>query len=305
MLSVNGCPDLPPEISLIILEFAVEAGDGPSCAQVSKQWQSLVEPMIYRKIDLLDPYFFGDLLYRTLTDPNSSKPADFFARHVKLLAISTGYRLPQVTEILRACSGVNVLVNWMGYGSTTIEQLFNSSHFSPSRYSVFLGTYRINFTLHIYQNLTHLEILSATGDGYIYWESLSSLSNLTHLSVYHFYFLSPNFVEVTHRIIRQCPRSLRVLVNWMPSIAYGEGHWDRVHAINIGAVDPRAIVGYCNKRDSERTEDKRSPSGHFEFALYRPFVDRTGDWMGETVGKDFWELAEEIVERRREWLDKM
>ncbi|KAJ2911888.1 hypothetical protein MD484_g8523, partial [Candolleomyces efflorescens] len=193
----------------------------------------------------------------------------------------------------------------MCYGNATIKELFNSSsHFSPSRSPVFLGTYRVDFSLHIYQNLTHLELLSVTGDGYMYWDSLSSLSNLTHLSVYHFYFFSPDFVEVTHRILRQCPRSLRVLVNWMPSIAYGAGHWDRVHAINKGAVDPRAIVGYCNKREEE-TEDKRSPSGHFGFALYRSFVDRTGDWMGETVGKDFWELAEEIVERRREWLDKM
>lgn len=265
--------------------------------------------MIYRNIDLLDPYFFGDLLHRTVTDPQTSKPADFFAQHVKVLVISTRYRQPEVVQILRACSGARMVANWMGLGeSDAMRELFSSSHFSPSRYSVSAvatelsswplepGAHRMDFSLPIFQNLTHLEILCATGEGCRYWNSLSSLSNLTHLSVYHFYFFSPNFVEVTKKILRQCPKSLRILVNWMPSLAYGRGNWDKVHAINEGVVDPRAIIAYCNRIEPQ--------TGHFEFALRRSFADRTRDWMGKTVGKDFWELAEEIVERRREWLHK-
>ncbi|RXW13074.1 hypothetical protein EST38_g12780 [Candolleomyces aberdarensis] len=299
--------DLPQDIARTVFELAAEAGDGLSCALVSKQLASRVEPIIYRSI-CLSGHSVIDPLHRTLTDPNTSKPAEYFAKHIKFLAILTFAMRPEVINILRACTGVRVLVSWgPTFETDAMRELFSSSYLSPSRLSIVAeadllpqGRRRhIDFSLPIFQGLTHLELLCASENEWKYWDGLSSLSNLTHLSVEPA-SSDTQHTERTRRILALCPTSLRIFVNWVPSWAFPIGGENEAHAImiNNGDVDPRAIMAWWGKPEGNEYMSR------YEYALRYSSGSRLNEWLGKATGKDFWELAEEIVERRRKWLQK-
>jgi hypothetical protein len=164
----------------------------------------------------------------------------------------------------------------------------------------------MNFSLPIFRNLTHLELICASEFGCERWDSLSLLSNLTHFAVDHAQFHSRAYTEVAKRILSQCPASLRVFVFWVPSRLFYWGLVEELDAINKGDVDLRAIAG--SKPGGllismiRELGDYRKYS---EYALYRSPIHTTRDWKGMTAGKDFWGLAEEIIERRRQWLKEL
>ncbi|KAJ2932151.1 hypothetical protein H1R20_g4940, partial [Candolleomyces eurysporus] len=296
--------ELPQDIARTVFELAAEAGDGLSCALVSKQVQSWVEPIIYRSV-CLSGYSVIEPLHRTLTDPNTSKPAEYFAQHVKFLAVLTFAMESKVINILRACTGVRVLASWgPSFGSDAMRE-FLSSSLSPSRLSIVAeanllpqARRRTDFSLPIFQSLTHLELLCVSEDEWKHWDCLSSLSNLTHLSLdYATVDLQNN--EGTRRALALCPTSLRIFVIGISPWAFSNGNESEAQAINNGDVDPRAIMA-CWEKPGGNVRMSR-----YEYALCCSSQDRMNEWMGKTTGKDFWELAEEIVERRRKWLQKM
>ncbi|RXW15466.1 hypothetical protein EST38_g10387 [Candolleomyces aberdarensis] len=249
-----------------------------------------------------------------MTDPKTSKTPEFLVQHVKFVSVATRDPEAKLIEILKACRGVRVLANWVFYlDSRAMRELFSSSDLSPTRLcvsaeateDVFFQVSQgpepclMDLSLPIFQNLTHLELICASEDGWKYWDGLSLLSNLTHLSVDHGYFHSQAYIEVARKILFQCPASLRVFVFWVPSRSLIRGGWKEVYAINKGNVDPRAVVA------STGGFIKDDPFGHPEYALCRSHPDTERDWKGKTTGKDFWELAEEIIERRRKWLQEV
>jgi hypothetical protein len=72
-----------------------------------------------------------------------------------------------------------------------------------------------------------------------------------------------------------------------------------VLSINMGDIDLRAVMVVEVPLNRKLEKD-------FSHAVCRTLGDARRDWEGKTTGKDFWELAEEIVERRREqWLENV
>jgi hypothetical protein len=180
-----------------------------------------VEPIIYRRIKLDEYYDITQRLYRTLTEPDTTKLAEFFARHVKVVAIFTSPIVGLEIEILRACIGVRVQISWEEYlQSSELVRLFSASHLSPTRLSLNVqndtdespppspnedNTRRLDLSLAIFQNLTHLELICSENDVYEDWGALSSLSNLTHFAVDHMFFRTMESARVARKILALCP----------------------------------------------------------------------------------------------------
>ncbi|KAJ2929138.1 hypothetical protein H1R20_g7959, partial [Candolleomyces eurysporus] len=304
-------PDLPEDIGRLVFELAAETTAGPHYALVSRKVQSWVEPIIYRSIILAGPATTS-LLYRTIADPNTRKTAEFFAQHVKFLTVRTwDYPEVEMQTILRACRGVKVLTNWGTFYPTcrAFQTVFSSSYLSPSRLSI-LGDsllpqehWRMDFSLPVFQNLTHLEVRRIAAEGpWNKWDGLSLLGNLTHFSVTT-RSLPPPDVEWVKGILARCPATLRIFIICIPFNSISRGGLGEFPLINKGDADLRAVlaVKFWTRQDLQRDY----PHSHFEYALPRArYEEHLRDWVGRTAGKDFWELAEEVVERRREWLQK-
>lgn len=265
-----------------------------------------VEPIIYRSLALTRRSVI-EQFYRTMTDPNTNKTAEFLSQHVKYLCATEGCLEAEVIEIIKTCKGVQVLSIWAlpYFENDAMRQLFASSHLCPSRmyilaipthYSSYPTRCRVNFSLAIFQNLTHLHIVCSSEEALQFWDNLSSMSNLTHLSVDHVLFGRQIYAQVARDILSLCPTSLCIFVIWIPPPrSIPRGGLDEVRSINQGDVDPRAIV-------ASHESLLQDPFDHYEYALYHPWSEVLPDWTGKNTGKDFWELAEDIVARRRDWL---
>ena len=78
---------------------------------------------------------------------------------------------------------------------------------------------------------------------------------------------------------------------------------EELDTINNGDVDLRAIAG--SKPGSLLISLIDADRKYSDYGLYRSPEHTTRDWKGMTAGKDFWGLAEEIIERRRKWLQDL
>lgn len=277
-----------------------------------------VEPIIYRNVVLSSPRVISSL-YRTITSPNASKNAAYLGRHVKFLAVTTiAYGAKELFIILSACISVRVLSFWGSLQPSywIFRQLFSSPHISPTRLSFTGGSpegtlfvpqnhWLVEFSLPIFRNLTHLEVVRATAEPWNYWtrNGLSALANLTHLSVYQSY-PPPDFVEVANGILAQCPTSLRILIVGIDSKWLYIAGLRGAQSINKGDVDLRVVM-LVQSRSCEGDLQKDHPQGHFEYAVCRSnpdWRDDLRDWTGKAISKDLWEMAEEKIAQRNEWL---
>jgi hypothetical protein len=128
------------------------------------------------------------LLCRTLTDPDSRKTAEFLKERVKYLVLASSLASwPELIAILKRCasSHLRVLVSW---GTPfqkllAMPEIFPSSNFAPSRLSVMTQGPECPWSLPIFHDFTHLELINEIlRDEWMDWNQLQHLPNLTHLS---------------------------------------------------------------------------------------------------------------------------
>jgi hypothetical protein len=246
----------------------------------------------------------------TINHVNSMKSPDFFGHHVKAIAITNGleFDASAILSILKACHGVEKLVLWYDPEQSSrlrspsekdkirdFRDFITSPGLSPRWISIvsdIFPTDAVHFSYPIFQNATHVELVWEESSA-IRWDTLQYLPCLTHLSIYCQFYLEgcDRWVRET---VNRCPFSLRVFIIWLYSKSYFNGNprseeFAGVKAIQDGDIDSRAVVAYMGQF---------LPRGCDVRPITRSHSDGVKDCAGIPVGKDFWTLAEELIEER-------
>ncbi|RXW17601.1 hypothetical protein EST38_g8252 [Candolleomyces aberdarensis] len=308
--------DLPEDLCRLVLELVAELDPetGRSCALVSRKVNAWIEPVLFHTL-IIQSASQLESLRRIVEDANhgnssSTKSPDFFANHVKVVAIITlNSDAANILSVLKACRNVEILVLWsnpnkldMGAASPSgilgkelrdLRDFMTSPELSPRRISMFhhiLSTDEAHFSHPIFQNVTHLELVRV--DSKAGWDTLQSLPCLTHVSA-HCLSGMEGYGRWTREAMDLFPASLRVFIVWFyPDFCFENTHaeFEGVKAIQDGDIDSRVVVAYMGSS---------LLSSWDLYPILRLYEDIIGDWMGYSVGKDFWTLAEEFIEERR------
>ncbi|KAJ7169064.1 hypothetical protein C8R43DRAFT_945033 [Mycena crocata] len=224
--------DVPAEIALEIMEFALLHTPSHTLALVSKAFNDLVCRIIYRTV-VLDSLERIDLFNRTIR----SKSLEFFNSHVRTLAvISKSYNINgrmQMEEIIAACPGLRTLVIPRPgilasplISSTTPSEVIIQGFdaVTPFEFDPLFGYVR-SPAAHISTPLTHLRICEP---GQVWHSPLSILEffgplpHLTHLALAQ--RVSPTkidndtvFVQEVRVILANRPNLKIFLVNIFPA----------------------------------------------------------------------------------------
>ncbi|KAJ2921707.1 hypothetical protein H1R20_g15386, partial [Candolleomyces eurysporus] len=310
--------DLPEDVGRIIFELIAELDKetGRSCALVSKRVNAWVEPILYRTLLIDHKALLENLcgIFEDINHGKSAKSSDFFASHVKALIITSDYLqdATNILSILKACHNVELLTLWTnpregdsvrphGRDLRDLRDFMASSGLSPRWISVTsrifsIYDHEVDFSYPIFQNATHLELVWEEGDSgpdQVCWDTLRHLPCLTHFSVYWSFYSIEECSRWAREAVGLCPLSLRVFVLWVPSACYDfnetSEEYGALMAIQDGTVDSRAVLAYVG--ESSLTLYDLHP-------ILRSYRDVLGDWAGVPVGKDFWTLAEELIEER-------
>jgi hypothetical protein len=195
---------LPEDLEREIIELTARCfpGFAPTLALVSKQAQAWVERIIYNTVILDYPLKTPLLFLRTI----ESRPASFFASHVKNLYITSMVPYPHAQRALSVCTSVVSLTCWTDAGPQKrgiFPPLISKKNLKPfhrlERLSVdldsvigtdFCSGHPVSFSLHsifqhhVFKHVTHLEVVNppggrSTGE----WDSLLDLPSLTHLAL--------------------------------------------------------------------------------------------------------------------------
>ncbi|KAJ2924612.1 hypothetical protein H1R20_g12483, partial [Candolleomyces eurysporus] len=307
--------DLPEDLCRLVFELVAESDPetGRSCALVSKEVNAWIEPILYRTL-IIQSEAQLESLRRIVEDTNqidssSTKSTDFFATYVKVVAIVTlRSDAANALSVLKACPNVEILVLWSNpnkleaggaspYGTLAkdlrdLRDFITSPKLSPRRISMFhhiLTTSEVHFSHPIFQNVTHLELVRV--DSKAGWETLRSLPCLTHVSAHCLSSLE-GCGQWTREAMDLFPPTLRVFIVWFyPDLCFENTHaeFEGVKAIQDGDIDSRAVVAYMG------SSLLSSWDLHPILRLYKDIIE---DWIGCSVGKDFWTLAEEFIEER-------
>ncbi|KAF9449820.1 hypothetical protein P691DRAFT_519853 [Macrolepiota fuliginosa MF-IS2] len=205
--------------------------------RVSKKAYSWILPIIYNMVTLGSDD--TALFMRTL----ASKPAEFFATHVKCLCLSASVKPNDAERILSTCTGVKILAFWVDYLSA-----FPDSSISPlisplslrrlsieaqHLYSMCQSTPKPSGGLDRswYTHLTHLDV--------VFWHPsytlpyLSNFPSLTHVGIWH-----PNGLvddDVIQPVLDSCKR-LEILL-----VVVDEGDLDLIQN-PLTSQDPRVVL---------------------------------------------------------------
>jgi hypothetical protein len=215
--------------------------------------------------------------------------------------------------ILKACQGVESLhiwsTIWVHFRERGNFQNFITSPsitLSPRRLFIrdVLSNRRdlSHFGHAIFRNLTHLEV-----DMFSKWEwdTLRELNCLTHLSLEVDSDMDSRTVS---RMVTQFPNSLKIIIFWAPEYLFGVRHapgsegeiLDGDEAVEVmksiqdGQTDQRGVLG--DRAGNLKARSERDPQWN---------LDRILAWESSNASrfdasrKDYWTLAEELVERRR------
>jgi hypothetical protein len=269
---------------------------------------SRIEPILYRTIIIEDTKHLGNFC-GIINHTNSTKSPDFFGRCVKAIAITNSRERDAagLLSILKACHNIEILALWFSSdGSGRLSQsdrdnirdlrdFITSPGLSPRWISIvsdIFPTDAVHFSCPIFQNATHVELVWEEPP-VVRWDALQYLPCLTHLSIYCQFYLEgcDRWVRET---VNRCPFSLRVFIIWLYSKSYFNGNprseeFAGVKAIQDGDIDSRAVVAYMGQF---------IPRGCDVRPITRSHSDGVKDCAGIPVGKDFWTLAEELIEER-------
>ncbi|KAJ7658691.1 hypothetical protein DFH06DRAFT_1327257 [Mycena polygramma] len=238
-----------------------------------------VEPVLYRTILLMDPWYYNSypdsispfaMAGSVLVSLLQRKPASFFRHSVRQLFL--GYNdmdATGVAELLSVCSNVENL-----YLSTRTLATLPPLNMRLKRLHCRLGTLfdpqRVDSTHRMFASLTHLEIFD-------YWSAeieagvllgLACLPHLTHLA-----FNDEEYLPICPTLLR-ASTSLRVLAIILP--------------------DPVADIGrypYQFEQWGEQCGDR---------VVVLICEDFCEDWiLGVQSGTDYWSYAEEHIAKRK------
>ncbi|KAJ2927071.1 hypothetical protein H1R20_g9986, partial [Candolleomyces eurysporus] len=153
---------------------------------------------------------------------------------------------------------------------------------------------QIKFSHPIFRNVTHLNLVWCQKVGSpkdeVKLDTLRKLKNLTHLSLGPAFVLEGMFSKWVGTIVSLGPESLRVFIFWISKPWYfseKSQFLDDIKAIYEGRVDMRVVIGSMGSQ----------PVGKYAFERSKEDVLR--DRAGIPDGKDFWALAESMIEERR------
>ncbi|KAJ2913260.1 hypothetical protein MD484_g7142, partial [Candolleomyces efflorescens] len=294
----SGSEALPEDISRVVFELAAEAGDGASCARVSKKVRSWVEPILYRRIIMSNPTGTR-LLWRTCLDPRSSKSIQYLAKHARVAVVDSVDGGVESMAILKACSNLESLAIWSSFFFLQLkekaEEFFATPFPSLRRLSLTdMIPKHQHFSFAIFSNLTHLDVVHDQGAQWLVWrwDALATLKHLTHLSVEFRSTSSAAPPELVREIITSSPPSLQIFVFWpCYNVTFDEIlDSEEVKALCDGEVDARAVVASLFPFSTEKFK--------------HPVIVHSGsslldDWSGKSVGENVWIQAERIVRERR------
>lgn len=250
--------------------------------------------MIYH-IVLLEKQETKARFCRTLLSPETKKPADFFAKHIKRLLIASIFLDNEIVSILKICRGVETLVIWARCHNLEVQELLSASEplLTPTRLSVFSESFtdsQYRFHYPIFHNVTHLDLVCDDEDSWNGSSSLAQLTKLTHLSLDVRYFVQ-SAAKLARDVLDLCQPSVCILILWLQLEHFHEDHrcFGEVKAIFAGEIDIRVVLA-CMGGGFYRTEKYAS--------IHRGCDDMLRDWgVDSTTG--FWKKAEAIVEGRR------
>ncbi|KAF6751317.1 hypothetical protein DFP72DRAFT_908122 [Ephemerocybe angulata] len=267
--------DLPEDIGGTIFEEVVWDQEPSSwqVALVSKRIQSWVEPVLYRRVFLDKRAKL--IAFHSSVVSHPTKPPNFFAMHVKSLAILNNSfpTSEQISMILQECKGVQILlirvIPCLLFGAGLPPEFRVAFSMPLKRLSILLPG--IKYLPHSsLRGLTHLELLFMTMDPACAswdWKGLEVMESLTHLCVRGPYEVAGSVAE-SGAFIRPAllviPRRVRVIVLWVIAASL-EG------VEEVSGMDPRIIVlkapelrTYCNS-----VEFGENPS----FTMLQSYVD--------------------------------
>ncbi|KAJ2914202.1 hypothetical protein MD484_g6220, partial [Candolleomyces efflorescens] len=239
-------------------------------------------------------------------DLKSIRSLEFFALHVKVLAITGSYSPDEVLVVLKACRNVKTMAYWGSLRGAKDDEIqsFLTSGFSPRRTYVTSNLFSqdcVHFSYPVFRNATHVELVwqevgeaSYPADD-VKWDTLQDLKHLTHLSIFVPSARMKDCARSVAEIISNCPQSLQVFVLWVCHTHYfrnGFVDFEGIRAISEGEVDVRAVVAYMGSSFALRLDSQKAQP------IIRSYQDIVNDCAGITVGKDFWALAEEKVAER-------
>ncbi|KAF6751316.1 hypothetical protein DFP72DRAFT_908120 [Ephemerocybe angulata] len=288
--------DLPEDVGRIIIEEAVSDRTPSSWkwALLSKKVKTWVEPVLYRHVLVDNKTTFAAFHSCVIRHP--TKPRDFFAVHVKTLAIPRGWAHPpaQVLEVLKACKSVHTLLLRLLPNAEYAAGLHDAvSSLVPERLSIMIPTLRYHPPA-VFRGLTHLELMfgqpwATSWD----WKELEAMESLTHLCV-----RGPGNVFRSVResgvflagILPLVPRSVRVIVLWVRVASLRD-------ADELCGMDPRVII-LETSGIPEYVDCAEGVVG--PHVIFRGLVDLRKDWAYiPCKERDFWTQAEEKIEERR------
>jgi hypothetical protein len=237
--------------------------------------QPRIEPIIYETVILIGNSYVDSLFIRTF----DSKPASFFAKHVKHLCFGCSASLADGKRILSACTSVNDLACWMDItGRTTdLNNLPLNIPFRPKRLSVnpvllFEGSGTPDFGSSMFQCTSHLEIMWPVR--FFDFSTLDLIANLTHLA-FSLWDMprSPPITPTLNHALSSC-QSLEVLVLLISKGSKSLSMRQSRQLVGFDSQDPRVVLLPC----------------HLNFA----------EWKQGAQGKtDFWVFAErQVLENR-------
>jgi hypothetical protein len=200
-----------------------------------------------------------------------SKPASFFAKHVKHLCLDEYVPLADGMRILSACTSVEDLVCWMNttFTPSDLPLKFPSQ---PKNLSInpalFIGNSgRLDFGSSMFRFTSHLEVVNISPTPLSDFSSLDLMPNLTHLALAFLdTYGSAEVPRTVNHALSSC-KSLKILVLVIP---------DRSHRL------------YLHQYDSIDGVDSQDPR-----ILLLPYDFSIWDWKQGAQGKpDFWAVAE-------------
>ncbi|KIM45563.1 hypothetical protein M413DRAFT_442235 [Hebeloma cylindrosporum] len=274
---------LPFELEREILELAARAfpGFAVTLSTLCKYVQEWMEALIYETVVVELPFETKRLFLRTFHE----RPASFFTSHVKRLYILNSMSYQEAQDLLSACTGVIDVACWAS------QDLFNGKEnlidILPTkrlqRLSIKLdalwgaGAVNANFSVQLFPNLSHLEIVNPPPFECLFSHHLDdlgglcSLPSLTHLAFGDLWesehlYLIPFFEDV----LKRCPR-LEVLILETRDTYFRNALFEIKN-------DPRTVV-------------QKSFNGNVPQSEYWEAI-RQG-------GLDMWSRAEKVVSMRR------
>jgi hypothetical protein len=188
----------------------------------------------------------------------------------------------------------------MGTELNDLLAFLTSPSISPRHLSIttnLLPENQVQFSYPIFQNVTHLTLVwchtdgSPEGEVKPKWDTLRNLKNLTHMSLYSAFVVRRGFSKSIETIVSSCPRSLRVFIFWI------SGAWnfcrlslclDEVRTVYEGEIDMRVVIGSMGNQWVNEAQ-----------AFRRSLSDSLRDRAGIPDEKNFWALAEDMIEERR------